>query len=339
LIRRRLGLRVRLLRVALILGAAISLATSASASAQTRSSASVKSVSGYATLAQVRAAIKSAQHLSAPPAHVTPSLSALASLSDWGGDLQTNSSCPSLDVNAATFDIANCTFGDKTATTTVALVGDSRAQMWLDTFNNLGLSQHFKLVFMAKNGCPVPLGAYQTNNNGTVSKSTWSACTSFHSFVASTLKSLNPTAIVVSSNYELELANPPHLASAKEVQQDTAKFLASLPKSSKTVLLGGFPQPADTANPTLCLSKGPKQIDSCNFVPSRTVDAENAAAQSAAKAADVAFINQTPWFCAATCPPIVASIIPYTIDAYHGDKTYLNYLTGVLWSSLKPFVQ
>jgi hypothetical protein len=330
---------VRLLRVALLLGAAISLATSASASAQTRSSANVKSAGAYATLAQVRAAIKSAQHLSSPPANVTPSLSALASLDDWGGDLQTNSSCPSLDVNAATFDVASCTFGDKSATATVALVGDSRAQMWLDTFNNLGLSQHFKLVFMAKNGCPVPLGSYQTNNNGTVSKSTWSACTSFHSYVASTLKSLNPTAIVVSSNYELELANPPHLASSKEVKQDTVKFLASLPKTSKTVLLGGFPQPADTANPTLCLSKGPKQIDSCNFVPSRAVDAENAAAQSAAKVAGVAFINQTPWFCAATCPPIVGSIIPYTIDAYHGDKTYLNYLTGVLWSSLKPFVQ
>ena len=337
MIKSRLGLGVRMLGGVLILGAAIPLATSASA--QTRSGASVKSAGDYATLAQVRAAIKSAQHLSSPPADVTPSLSALAALDNWGGDLQTNSSCPSLAVNAATFDIASCTFGDKSATTTVALVGDSRAQMWLDTFNNLGLSQHFKLVFMAKDGCPVPLGTYQTNNNGTISKSAWTACTSFHSFVASTLKSLNPTAIVVSSNFELELADPAHLASAKEVKQGTVKFLASLPKSSKTVLLGGFPQPADTANPTLCLSKEPKQIDSCNFVPSRTVDAENAAAQSAAQVSGVAFINQTPWFCAATCPPIVASIIPYTIDAYHADKTYLNYLTGVLWSSLKPFVQ
>jgi hypothetical protein len=333
-----LGLGLRLLRVALVLGAAIPLATSASASAQTRSGAT-ESAGGYATLAQVRAAIKSAQHLSSPPADVTPSLSALAALDNWGGDLQTNSSCPSLAVNVATFDVASCTFGDKSATTTVALVGDSRAQMWLDTFNNLGLSQHFRLVLMAKDGCPVPLGTYQTNNNGTVSKSAWGACTAFHSFVASTLKSLNPTAIVVSSNFELELADPAHLASAKEVKQGTVKFLASLPKSSKTVLLGGFPQPADTANPTVCLSKGPKEIDSCNFVPSRTVDAENAAAQSAAQVSGVAFINQTPWFCAASCPPIVASIIPYTIDAYHADKTYLNYLTGVLWSSLKPFVQ
>jgi SGNH domain (fused to AT3 domains) len=331
--------RAEILKIAAVIGVAFALATATPASAQTRSSAGVKSVESYATLAQVRAAIRSAQHLSSPPSHVIPSLSALASQDDWGGDLQSQSGCPSLGVGDVTFNVASCTFGDKTSTTVVALVGDSRAQMWLDAFNSLGLSQHFKLVLMAKSGCPVPLGSYQTNNNGAVSKSPWSACTSFHSFVASTLKSISPTVIVVSSNYQLDLADPAHVASAKEVKQDMVKFLKTLPTTSKTVVLGGFPQPADTANPTLCLSKGPKKIDSCNFVPSNTVDAENGAAQAAAKVAGVVFINQTPWFCAATCPPIVASIIPYTIDAFHGDKTYLNYLTGVLWGSLKPFVQ
>lgn len=339
MIGRKVGFQVQLLRIAAILGVAVWISMSPAASAQARSSAGVTSVGGYATLAQVRAAIKSAQHMSSAPSHVVPSLSALAAQGDWGGDLQDQSNCPSLGVNDATFAVANCTFGDKSSATVVALVGDSRAQMWLDVFNSLGLSQHFKLVLMAKSGCPVPLGTYQTNNNGAVSTSPWKACTSFHSFVASTLKSLNPAVIVVSSNYQLDLADPAHEASAKEVKQDMVKFLESLPTTSKTVVLGGFPQPADTANPTLCLSKGPKKIDSCNFVPSGTVDAQNAAAQSAAKVAGVAFINQTPWFCAATCPPIVASIIPYTIDAYHGDKTYLNYLTGVLWSSVKPFVQ
>jgi hypothetical protein len=117
-----------------------------------------------------------------------------------------------------------------------------------------------------------------------------------------------------------------------------ATFLKTLPAASTKVVLGGFPQPAPTASPTLCLSKGPKKINSCSFVPSSPVVAENAASRSAAKAAGAHFINQTPWFCAATCPSIIASIIPYTIDGYHADKTYLNYLTGVLWGSLKPFL-
>ena len=296
-------------------------------------------ISSYASLAKVHAAILAGEKSTSPPSHVTPSISALAAQDDWGGDLQAQSNCPTLGVSAATFTLSSCVFGDAKAKTVVALVGDSRAQMWLDAFNTLGVAEHFKLVLIAKSGCPVPLGTYETNNdNGTVSQAPWAACTAFHSFLASSLASLRPSVIVISSNYQLDLADPTHLAKPAEVAADMTSFLKTLPAASTKVVLGGFPQPAPTASPTLCLSKGPKRIDSCNFVPSSPVVAENAASQSAAKAAGADFINQTPWFCATTCPSIVASIIPYTIDGYHADKTYLNYLTGVLWGSLERYV-
>ena len=296
-------------------------------------------MSGYASLAKVHAAILAAEKATSPPSNVTPTVSALAAEDDWGGDLQAASSCPTLGVSAATFNISKCIFGDKKSKTVVALVGDSRAQMWLDAFNTVAVAEHFKLVLIAKSGCPVPTGVYETNNdNGTVSAAPWTACTTFHSFLASSLASLHPSVIVISSNFELQLADPPHLATPAEVAVDMTSFLKTLPATSTKVVLGGFPQPAPTASPTLCLSKGPKQINSCNFVPSSPIVAENAASEFAAKEAGAQFINQTPWFCAATCPSIIASIIPYTIDGYHADKTYLNYLTGVLWGSLKPFV-
>jgi hypothetical protein len=322
-----------------LLGFAVSLALPGPAGAQTRPVASAKRMSSYPSLSKVHAAILAAEKATKPPGHVTPSISALAAEDDWGGDLQAASSCPTLGVSAATFDLSQCAFGDTSSTTVVALVGDSRAQMWLDGFNTLGLAEHFKVVLIAKSGCPVPTGTYETNNdNGTVSAAPWAACTTFHSFMASSLASLHPAVIVISSNYQLDLADPPHLATPAEVATDMAKFLKTLPAASTKIVLGGFPQPAPTASPTLCLSKGPKKISSCNFVPSSPVVAENAASQSAAKAAGADFINQTPWFCAATCPSIIASIIPYTIDGYHADKTYLNYLTGVLWGSLKPYL-
>jgi len=328
-----------LLIAAALLGLAIPFGASTSASAQAGSSASSRAMSAYASAAKLHAAIVAAQKASSPPGNVTPAISTLAAQKDWGGDLQNSSSCPALGESAASFALSSCTFGDTQSSTVIALVGDSRAQMWLDTFNTLGLAEHFKLVLIAKSGCPVPLGVYQTNNlDGTVSAAPWSACTAFHSFIASSLASLQPAAIVISSNDELELADPSRSASPKVVATDMAKFLKTLPASSAKVILGGFPQPAPTASPTVCLSKGPKRISSCNFVPSSAVVADNAAVQTAAKAVGVGFINQTPWFCASTCPSIVASIIPYTIDGYHADKTYLNYLTGVLWDSLKPYI-
>jgi hypothetical protein len=311
----------------------------AAASARTGLVVKARRITSYATLAQVHTAIVTAENLGSPPAHVTPAISALAAEDDWGGDLQAQSGCPSLGTGASSFKLARCAFGDKKSKTVVALVGDSRAQMWLDAFNTLGLAEHFKLVLIAKSGCPAPLGTYETNNDGTVSEAPWTACTSFHTFLISSLAALHPKVVVVSSNFELDLADPAHVATPAQITADTTSFLKLLPPSSKTVVLGGFPQPAYTSNPTLCLSKGPQRISTCNFVPSSTVVAQNAAAQFAAAASGAAFINQTPWFCASTCPAIVDSMIPYTIDGYHADKTYLNYLTGVLWSSLKPFVQ
>ena len=96
----------------------------------------------------------------------------------------------------------------------------------------------------------MPTGVYETNNdNGTVSAAAWTACTTFHSFLASSLASLHPSVIVISSNFELQLADPPHLATPAEVAVDMTSFLKTLPATSTKVVLGGFPQPAPTAEP------------------------------------------------------------------------------------------
>jgi hypothetical protein len=337
--RRRANWHFPRLALLALVGVAVSLALPNAVGAQVRPVRSAKPMSSFATPSKVHAAILAAEKATSPPGHVTPTVTALAAEDDWGGDLQAQSGCPTLGISAASFKLSRCVFGDAKSKTVVALVGDSRAQMWLDAFNTMGVAEHFKLVLIAKSGCPVPSGTYETNNdNGTLSTAPWAACTAFHSFLASSLAALRPAVIVISSNYQLDLADPTHLATPAEVATDMGSFLKTLPSASTKVVLGGFPQPAPTSSPTLCLSKGPKKINSCNFVPSSPVVAENAAAQSAAVSAGADFINQTPWFCAATCPSIVASIIPYTIDGYHADKTYLNYLTGALWSSLKPFV-
>lgn len=48
---------------------------------------------------------------------------------------------------------STCAFGDKTASKTVFLFGDSQAQMWVPAFNVAGTMLHWKIVFVAKDGC------------------------------------------------------------------------------------------------------------------------------------------------------------------------------------------
>jgi peptidoglycan/LPS O-acetylase OafA/YrhL len=51
--------------------------------------------------------------------------------------------------------IINCTYGDASATRTVALAGGSHAEHWITALDILGKEHHFKVVTYLKMGCPL----------------------------------------------------------------------------------------------------------------------------------------------------------------------------------------
>jgi hypothetical protein len=290
----------------------------------------------YATQSQVTAAVAAAQHLRSPPAKVTPNISVLARDGDFGIDMAGGCAAPS--EGASSENVAACTFGDTSSATTVVLTGDSRAQMWFDAFDIVAKAEKFKLVLLAKAGCPSPLATYEEKNAaGVFTSIAWTACSDWHTFVISTIDRLKPTAVVISAEQTLSLASPIHTATPAETQADLVAYLKTIPPTSKAVVLGDFPEPGPLS-PTLCLSKGPAVIHTCDFTPYSYVAANDAADQAAATAVGAGFIDQKPWLCAATCPPIIKGIIPYTIDGYHLDTAYTKYLAGALWESLEPYV-
>ncbi|HUH70342.1 MAG TPA: acyltransferase family protein [Mycobacterium sp.] len=64
----------------------------------------------------------------------------------------TREGCISDFVNPA---VVNCTYGDVTATQTIALAGGSHAEQWLSALDLLGHLHHFKVVTYLKMGCPL----------------------------------------------------------------------------------------------------------------------------------------------------------------------------------------
>lgn len=65
-----------------------------------------------------------------------------------------------------------CAFGDKSATKTLFLFGDSQASMWLPAFNVAGALLHWKIVFVAKDGCG-PWVSPVTSSDGSSACSQW----------------------------------------------------------------------------------------------------------------------------------------------------------------------
>ncbi|MCU1363405.1 MAG: putative acyltransferase [Acidimicrobiaceae bacterium] len=301
--------------------------------------ASTSSAAGSITQANLTKLINASLSVTALPSSAKPSLSTLSSGGDVGYESLLKSSCDTIGTGQWKENILDCYFGDTKSDVTVALVGDSRASMYLDTFASLGKLEHFKVLFLAKDGCPSPLGTYMTNNDGTLGDAPWTACSKFHSYEISQMTKIKPKAIVISSNTEIALTNPVRYLAAPEVESHMVAFLSKLPAKSRVIVLGGFPQPAEASNPTVCLSRNPSDVKSCAFTPSAGTLSDNAAFASAAAASHDVFVNQTPWFCTSACPAVVGSYIPYTVDAYHADATYLQFVSGVLRSSIEPYIK
>lgn len=51
--------------------------------------------------------------------------------------------------------VINCTYGDPSATRTIALAGGSHAEHWITALDALGQKRHFKVVTYLKMGCPL----------------------------------------------------------------------------------------------------------------------------------------------------------------------------------------
>jgi peptidoglycan/LPS O-acetylase OafA/YrhL len=52
-------------------------------------------------------------------------------------------------------DVINCTYGDQSATRTIAVAGGSHAEHWITALDLLGRMHHFKVVTYLKMGCPL----------------------------------------------------------------------------------------------------------------------------------------------------------------------------------------
>jgi hypothetical protein len=301
------------------------------------SSATSPPMSSYATAAQVMALVKGSLPIDKIPSDATPKLTVLMNDGDWGGDLQAKSKCPELAVQASVFKTSYCYYGDTRAKFTVAIIGDSRAQMLLDMMNTIAGLEHFRILLLAKVGCPAPLATYETDNEGSVMTTSWTACTAFHANVEAALKTVKPAVIIISSTLHLYVATPtPHQASPTEMGTDLSALLAALPAASYKVVLGGFPSPAPDANPTECLSIDPSNVAACGFEVNSARVAEYAEAKTVSDGPKDVYLNQEPFFCDVTCPAIIGHYVPYTIDASHADKTYYGYLTGAMWYLMKP---
>ena len=286
----------------------------------------------------VLSAVAKSQHLNRLPSNLENALKKLAESApneiDWGGDIGRVSSCKVLGNLESTQNYRKCTFGDRGASQTVALIGDSRAEMFLDDFDALGKEFHFRVILVMKEACGIANLPY--SNNSISGSTLWTACVKFHQTMLQQVAAFHPTLTVISSNVQDDVIAPgsSHQATPREVTAGTLSFLRQLPSTTRVLVLGGFPQPAPTSNPETCLARYQSAVQRCSFVPAIAVRSDLAAARAAVAATSATYFNLEPYFCGNVCSPVVGDHLVYTTDGYHAGKSYLFYLLGTIWSAV-----
>lgn len=222
-----------------------------------------------------------------------------------------------------------CTFGDRTATRSVVVVGDSMAGAWIPAFDLWGQAQHWKVVRLVKDGCP-PWTTHVTAPQ----------CLAFRAFEVRTINTLRPNAVFAvglqdRGQVTMETTKPSLVAAtiegfAKELRPSRAKVLVP----QNTPWFFGIGSPLD------CLVANAADVRTCNR-DARAKVVEAAMLHGIGIATADHFVTAVPvdqLFCTTTiCPVLVGNHIVYA-DDHHFSTVWAEYVSTALGTILDPRV-
>ncbi len=230
-----------------------------------------------------------------------------------------------LGISVAASSVPSCTFGDRSATRTMVLLGDSQAEMWSVALNKIAKSFHWKLVVLAKEACPPWLITLETPSFGPFPE-----CDAWHRFTVKRINELKPQMIFIDGGYGTN-STP-----AKDVGGLSRLFRALKPSKAPIAVLSNMPWFEGRWSgpvPPNCLAQHASSLTSCNL-PYATFLASEGPFRRALKTTALReggrFIDLDPLYCSAkTCPVVVANHQVFA-DAYHMEASYGAYVEPAL---------
>ncbi len=209
-----------------------------------------------------------------------------------------------------------CTLGDTKSSNTIALIGDSHAQQWIQALDPIAQRNGYKLITYMKPTCSLAdIQLYDDTN-----KKDYVECTAWRKEVLLQLEKLKPN-IIISS----EILHP---NSTVEKYSELMIKLKSI--SGKVIKI--IDNPKATQKIPECLAKNNGNIQKCSYDPSKAflykevVDKEF----EESKKLQIPVIETLKWFCTdQTCPPIIDNTIVF-YDNGHVSSTYSKYLSDVM---------
>jgi hypothetical protein len=231
-----------------------------------------------------------------------------------------------------------CLWGDKKATVSIFLFGDSQAASWLPAFNQIGKAKHYKVYFLAEASCP-PWEPIPTSNFTLSSGMKIDKCISIRSEEIHFANFIHPTIIVLAGDTN-EVGNGSWTTSAADYESEMATVVSRLmPIHSKIVLLSEVPQynvtPADPMTPATCLTVHGSDVIPCLLSPQSVLASGiSQALIGTSEKFHVSLIDVLPLFCSSQLCPLTVETPAGTFlthyDEYHMSKFYSKFISTAL---------
>ena len=282
--------------------------------------------------ASVTASVAQALTVHSLPADLRPPL-ALAP-ADWGGNSEPQRCIPGITQVA----VPTCVLGDRHGKRLMVLYGDSHALMWLPAFAAVAASAHWRLVVLAKPGCPAASVTVVNPPYLGPAGGPYRACSQWHRWAISWINRNDPGLLVLTEvdgqREPGRNGSPPHGFTESQWEQGVVRTLheVTAPGTTKEILgaTPSFPQ-----SPVTCLKQYPTTIQRCSIPTGAAIlPSYSDGEQAAARSTGVRYVETLPWFCTSRCPAIVNRTVVY-MDNNHTTATYARYLTLVLGQVLQ----
>jgi SGNH domain (fused to AT3 domains) len=228
--------------------------------------------------------------------------------------------CVNVGVNAR---LQPCEFGVPGAKRTIVLYGDSHAVQWFEALDQIARRHDFRLMLLAKGGCPVTDVVVPTP----VLRQT---CPPYRDAAIAWIEDNRPAVVVVSNSYT-------------QYQDDAATWAAGA-KTTMARLAAVAPHlavigdnPSSRTDPPACLSAHIGDASACATSRAEAVRPDRISGElTAAHAHGATFIDTTDWFCTpSTCPAVVGDLLVMR-DETHLTPPMAEFLTPLLDAALAP---
>jgi hypothetical protein len=274
------------------------------------------------TTAEVAKLVDGATHISAVPNNLVPSLSTVSS--DWGGPPP-----PCAPTLAVTSEPA-CVYGDPHGAKTVAILGDSHVQMWFDALDFIAIRDHWRLIQLAKAGCPADDLTFAEPPGGGSPDDPYVQCSAWHRFAVARIRAIQPDLVIISQRPED--APGGHPTAFSQWGSGLARTIQELHvPPHHVVVLGSIPE-TSTMGPE-CLAIHPTDAQACTRPNAFSSSIYNVFEQRAATRAGGRYVSVLPWFCSLYCTDIIGNFQPYW-DEVHINAVYSYALVDVLASAV-----